>query len=293
MKDILDRYIFDKKDLRACYVVLDKSLSENHSHHHYPEALQKLLGQFMAACALLSSGLKFEGRLLLHLRSDSRVPLLMAECRHQQALRAYAQLSESDSDDAKASFADFDFCELRRGTLALTLQPDVGESYQGIVPLDGDNLAQCLQYYFLQSEQLHSHFYLSCEQGQAYGFMLQQLPAQLEKDVTQRQEHWREAKTLVDTLSTEELMALPSQEIMHRLFHQDDVRFLGQTALHFACSCSKAKMENALVSLGREELESILLEQGQIDIQCEFCQKGFIFDQEDVAALFLDKQVLH
>lgn len=285
-RDHLDRYLFDQKDLRASYVSLEQTLNDNHGHQHYSESLQNLLSEFMLACALLSSSLKFEGRLVLQLRSESRAPLIMAECNDQGHLRAYAKTDQRLQ-------APLLFSELINGTLALTIQPSIGEAYQGIVPLDGNNLAECLQHYFVQSEQLQSHFYFYAKQGRAKGFMLQQLPTQLEKDTELREAHWEEVKSLAATLTEDELLSLDSETIMYRLYHQDEVRLLEQKDLQFRCSCSKEKMEKALISIGKDELDSILLEQGQIDMQCEFCQSGFIFDRADVTNLFTDEQVLH
>lgn len=285
MNDFLDRYIFEQKDVRACYVSLKQSLFDNHFHHHYPESVQLILGEFMAACALLSSSLKFEGRLVLQLRSESDVPLLMAECNHLGQVRAYAQVNEACSD--------ITFEKLEKGVLALTVQPDQGEAYQGIVPLDGDNLAACLQHYFFQSEQLGSYFYFHSTAQQVHGFMLQQLPAQLEKDAVVTKNDWETLQYLAQTLSHEELSKLDSQEIIHRLFHQETIGFLERKQLEFHCSCSKSKMEKVLISLGRSELEEILIEQGQIDMSCEFCQQRHVFVEADIAALFSEQPILH
>ncbi len=276
--DVLERFIFDQRDVRACVVQLEQSIQDNHKHHSYPKALADLLSEFMVATALLSSSLKFEGRLVLQLRSQSEVPLLMAECNHHAQVRAYAQYQELSSD--------FSFESLTKGTLAMTLEPEVGEPYQGIVPLMGQDLAQCLQFYFEQSEQLGSHFQLSVRNGKASGFMLQQLPPQYESEAEQRQQTWNDLKTLAETLETDELFGLNAQTIMHRLFHEFDVRFLEKAPVEFKCRCSKARMDQALVSLGQEELESILAEQGQIDMACEFCRQAYLYDQEEVRGLF-------
>ncbi len=285
MNDFLDRYIFEEKDVRACYVSLKKSLFENHFHHHYPESVQGILGEFMAACALLSSSLKFEGRLVLQLRSESDAPLLMAECNHLGQVRAYAQLKEA--------CGEINFENLEKGVLALTIQPDSGEAYQGIVPLDGANLAACLKHYFFQSEQLESFFYFHTTTQEVKAFMLQQLPPQFEKDKENRRNDWETLQHLASTLSLEELSQLESQEIMRRLYHQEVLRFLDRKEIKFQCSCSLSKMEKALVSLGRNELEEILLEQGQIDMSCEFCQERHIFTQKEIAALFSEQPTVH
>lgn len=302
--DVLDRYIFDNKDVRVAFVYLHNSIVENLRNQNYPPAVQKLLGEFICASALLASSLKFEGRLVLQLRAEAAVSLLMAECTDEGHVRGYAQYQaeyesqhqDSESSDFEARLEQFSFADFKNGTLALTIEPKSGEAYQGIVPLEGENLAQCLQNYFLQSEQLGSHFYLLCEGQYARGFMLQQLPAQLEKNGETRILHWEEVTALADTLSAQELLTLPSTTLIYRLFHEHQLRFLEQKPLQFKCSCSKQRMDNALASLGAEELQSILVEQGQIDVRCEFCKHGYIYGQDEVSALFqkdTDKLIFH
>jgi molecular chaperone Hsp33 len=213
--------------------------------------------------------------------------MIIAECNHQGDVRAFAQYQE-------AWFANelnnFNFARFEGATLAITIEPDVGEAYQGIVPLEGNNLGECLQAYFIQSEQLQSHFFIVCEGDHAVGFMLQQLPAQLVKESDERELHWESLKILAATLSTQELLTLTSTELMHRLFHEEQLRFLEESPIQFACSCSKERMDKALISLGFEELNSILLELGQITINCEFCKQGYIYGHEDINNLFDDSE---
>jgi len=220
----------------------------------------------------------------------------MAECTDEGHVRAYAQYQDIDESSLHAALGQFTFADFKDATLAMTIEPKSGEAYQGIVPLEGKNLAQCLQNYFLQSEQLGSHFYLLCEGEYARGFMLQQLPAQLEKNIEERQLHWEEVQILADTLTAQELLTLPSHTLMYRLFHEHQLRFLEQKPLQFKCSCSKQRMDNALASLGVEELQSILLEQGQIDVRCEFCKHGYIYAQQEVDELFTresEQEIFH
>lgn len=281
--DSLDRFIFEDKDIRACVTGLSHSFVENSSHQNYPAEIQVLLGEFMVASTLLSSSLKFEGRLVLQLRSANEISLIMAECNHQGDVRAYAQYQEEWFANKENQFSFEDF---KGATLAITIEPDIGEAYQGIVPLEGKNVGECLQAYFVQSEQLQSYFFLFCDGESAKGFMLQQLPAQLIKDNETRELHWESLKILAATLSSQELLSLSSEELMHRLFHEEQVRLLEQSPVQFSCSCSKARMDKALISIGIEELDGVLLEQGQIDISCEFCKKAYVYGQDEINELF-------
>jgi len=282
--DCLDRFIFAEKDIRACFVKLKDTLLENHQNQNYPDYVKQLLNEFMLGSVLLSSNLKFEGRLVLQLRSDSAISLIMAECNDEGQLRAYAQFEDLPND--------FSFSDLKGGTLAITVDPKEGEPYQGIVPLNGDDLAQCLRFYFQQSEQLNSHFYLFNNGEQAIGFMLQQLPAQLQKDQHTRDIDWQDLQTLANTLTQDEACSLSGEMIMYRLYHDYVLRFLGQTPLRFVCRCSKKKMDQALLSLGREEIEAIILEQGNIDMSCELCGSAYLYDLREALAIF-DTDISH
>lgn len=284
MTDRLQRFIFEDTDIRGELTRLEQSYRETLASHQYPEVVAQLLGEFLAAAALLSATLKFEGTLTLQARSEGEIPLIMAEANSERHLRAIAREADNASSPEFAKL-------LADGQLSITISPRKGKRYQGIVPLDGDNLAQCLESYFRQSEQLSTRIWLCSNGQQAAGLLLQELPASADRQskalsAERREEQWQHVTKLADTLKPQELYDLHFDELLHRLYHQETVRLFEPTGLHFKCSCSQQRTLNALRTLGRKELETILAEQGAIEINCEFCHQHYSFNAEDIEQLF-------
>ena len=274
--DTLLRFLFDTTDIRGEWVLLEQSYQQTLANHHYPPCVRRLIGQFLAAAALLGATLKFEGSITLQARSDGEVPLIMAEASSDRALRAIVRGAEQAISD--------DFARLiGAGTLALTIDPVGGQRYQGIVALDGDNLASCLEAYFLQSEQLPTRIWLAADDQRAAGFFLQELPSRA--DAASRAEQWQHLLALANTLTNAELLSLPGEQLLHRLFHQEPLRLLGSDPWRFQCSCSRARTEAMLVSLGSATLREIIAEQGEISVNCEFCNQDYHFSPAQIDAL--------
>jgi molecular chaperone Hsp33 len=272
------RFLFEDMDLRGELVHLDRALSDISAIHAYPPGVNRLLGEFVAASVLLAGTLKFRGTLTVQARSSAQIPLIMAECSSDLRVRAIAR-------GAQAALSE-DFSELLGGgQLALTITPERGKRYQGIVPLDGSSLATCLDRYFEQSEQLHSRLFLFCDGERAGGLMLQQLPTQRVLDPALRAEHWHRVNHLAATVSAEELLSLHDVELLHRLFHEETLRLFDIEPVAFACSCSRERTLAALASIGRAEIDSILAEQGSVTMDCEFCNQRYAFSADDLADL--------
>lgn len=285
MSDQSQRFIFENTDIRGELVRLQVSFQRVISHHHYPEPVVGLLGEFMAAAALLSSTIKFDGTLILQARSDEgEIPLIMAEASSKQTVRAIARNAE------KASSHDFHQL-LAGGRLGITIDPSNGKRYQGIVPLEGDCFARCLEQYFETSEQLSTRIWLACDGRTATGMLLQELPANEQTSEEDREAAWQHAAYLASSLSREELLQLEFETLLHRLYHQDPLRLFEARPWSFQCSCSRDKTINALLTVGRSGLEETLAEEGQILITCEFCHQHYRFDQTDINQLF--DQAIH
>ena len=276
--DAKRRFLFEELDVRGELVHLKGVLGEVSAIHAYPPPVQRLLGEFMAAAVLLASNLKFEGRLTVQARSDRQVPLFMAECSSDKALRAIARGAQGALGD---SFSEL----LGEGQLVLTVAPAKGERYQGIVPLSSDSLAASIENYFAQSEQLQTRLYLHGSSTRAAGLLLQQLPAQLARDKALRQREFERLVLLADTLQREELLGLSDREVLHRLYHEDSLRLFDAQRVRFACSCSAERTRNALATLGAREIGSILEEQGSVTMDCEFCNQRYVFTAEDLVGL--------
>ena len=280
--DFTQRFLFDETDVRGELATLDRSYAEVLAKHPYPEPVAQLLGEMLAAAALLCGTLKFEGLLVLQARSSGPVPLLMVECSSEREVRGIARYDEAALTGA-ASLGEL----MPDGILALTIDPRHGQRYQGIVPLEGANLAECLSGYFATSEQLPTRFWLNADGRRARGLLLQQLPPARIKDAQARQDSWEHVVTLADTLTAEELLGLDNEVILHRLFHEETVRLFDEQGVAFNCSCSRDRAANALVSMGRSEVETLLDEQqGEIQVDCQFCNEQQVFDAADIAQIF-------
>ncbi|TQV77601.1 Hsp33 family molecular chaperone HslO [Exilibacterium tricleocarpae] len=292
-RDQMHRFLFDHTDIRGEVVTLEHSLREVLNHNPLPTVVQNLLGQFLAAASLLSSTLKFDGILTLQARGEGPVSLLMAECTHHQNLRGIARLAADDGD-----LADLDTANIRqllgKGVLAITIDPEQGERYQGIVPLDSDSLAGCLEHYFYQSEQLDTRLWLAADGQRASGLLLQALPRQVNASEEDNRRHWETACHLAGTVTTGELLELDHGDLLYRLFNEEQVRLFAPAPVRFACSCSPQRSANALKALGEAEARRILAERQAITIDCQFCNQRYRFGPPEVETLFGDQpRTLH
>ena len=276
--DLSRRFLFENADIRGETVHIDKTLGDILATHQYAPGVRRLMGEFLAASALLSTTLKFEGTLVLQARSSGQIPLLMAECNNKLQLRAIARgAQEATSEHFEQLLAD--------GQLAITVDPVKGQRYQGIVPLVGDSLAHSLDAYFEQSEQLHTRFWLASNGHQAAGMLLQQLPAQLEPEPALRESQWQHVCALAATVQPGELLDMAAERMLYRLFHEDPVRIFSARPLAFRCTCSRERTLNALYAIGAAEVEDILREQGSVTMDCEFCNQRYVFQREDLGEL--------
>lgn len=282
--DCLHRFIFDDTDIRGEIVGLDKSLKEINDIHHYPAPIATLLGQFLAAASLLSSTLKFDGILTIQARGDGDLPLIMAEVSHQKKIRGIAQFNQEVTLTDR-SLADL----IGQGVLSIIIDPNKGERYQGIVPLEKEHLAQCLEDYFQQSEQLPTRLWLTSNGQKASGLMLQRLPQQIASDEVNN-DTWETQVHLASTTRDEELLELSHETLLTRLFHEIGVRVFDPAPIQFGCSCSKARSSKALKYLEQSELNAIIKEEGNITVDCHFCGYQYTYDQADIDALFAPEQ---
>ena len=284
--DYAQRFIFDDTDIRGELVHLEHSMQAVMAHHAYPAAVRQLLGEFLAASVLLGSTVKFNGRLVLQVRSEGSVRLLVAECQHDGHIRGIARFSELLGDE---SFAEI----LRQGTLVITIEPAVGQSYQSLVPLTGVNLAACLEYYFQQSEQLATRIWLAADAERAGGLLLQQLPRQLVPDPEARARQWQHSVILAATTTSDELLGLGTGELLRRLYVEDPLRMLALKPISFRCSCSATRTANALLLLGQTEVDALFAEQPEVEMACEFCGAQYRFTQHSLAAVVRAGEIPH
>lgn len=282
MADALTRFVFEYAPVKGSIVQLDEVWKTVQSHADYPVPLKKVLGELLAAAALLTSNIKFDGTLVLQLQGNGPVRLIVVEATSRKTLRATAKWA--GEIPASDSLADL----LGQGNFAITLdQSQAGkQNYQGIVPMEGATVAETLAHYMRSSEQLDTRIYIASSSERVAGMLLQRMPDQKSADA----DAWNRATLLADTIKPEELLSLPPGEVLTRLFHEETLRQFDQEPLSFACTCSRDKVGDMLKMLGEEEVSGIVAEQGHVEINCEFCDKQYRFDAVDVAQLFSGSQ---
>ena len=277
-QDKIQRILFDEVDVRGVVTSLDQSYQDIITLHQYPAVIEQILGQMLAAVTILSTNLKFNGKLILQAKGQGSVTMLMAECNHLNECRAIAQFDE-------VLAADLSFKQmLAEGHLVITIEPEVGQRYQGFVPLENETLAECLADYFQRSEQLASKFVLACDGVKARGLMLQVMPA-----MQSGEDDWARLSLLAHTLSVSELLSLDNETLLFRLFHEEKCRLFEAETLQFKCQCSRQRSESALKLLDNQELLEIIAEREIIDIDCQFCNAKYSFNTQDVTAIIQSK----
>lgn len=274
--DSLHRFLFEHSNVRGEHVHLDATWSAVLSKYDYPEPARKVLGEAMVAAALLAETIKFNGKLTLQISSKGPLSMLVVQCSSGRTLRGTCDWHDLPDD---ISFKDM----MPGGYLAITIEPEEGERYQGIVPVEGENLAGCINQYFEQSEQLPTTLWLAADNQRAAGLLLQQLPGETKED-----DLWSRVNHLAETVQAEELLGLDVQTVLHRLFHEEEVRLFEPSLLSFGCSCSRDRVAEALLQMGQHEVETLLKEQGEVSSECHFCKSQYLFDAVDVAALFAE-----
>jgi len=275
--DSLHRFIFEHTPIR----VLER--------HDYPEVLRNIMGELAAAAVLLAATLKLNGSLVLQIMGQGAVKLLVVECSGDMKLRATAKWSGSLE---QKSFAEL----VGDGQFAITLDPkDGGQPYQGIVAIEGASVAEVMQNYMSHSEQLETRLWLAADDKHAGGMLLQKLPDVVKEHAetqTQDDDAWPRAVILADTLQADELLLLPADKLLQRLFNEDDIRLFEAQRVTFFCSCSRENVAAMLQMLGRDEVNSILAERDSIEVHCEFCNQRYEFDKVDAGIIFVDKVVV-
>jgi molecular chaperone Hsp33 len=278
--DTLQRYVFESAPVRGHIVHLDATFRAVLERRTYPPALRQVLGEFMAAAALLAATLKFRGRLILQIQGNGPLTLLVVECTSDRTLRAIAHWTDAPADAALEQLVG-------NGKLVITVEPRDGrERYQGIVELTGANVAQAVERYYAASEQVQTRVWLAADGRRVAGLLLQKLPgASLDSDL------WNRIQELSATLTPAELLDLPVKQLLHRLYHEEDVRLFPPEPLSFRCSCTRERVESVLLMLGREDILKLLEERGRVDVDCEFCGKHYALDAVDVEQLFIGRVV--
>jgi molecular chaperone Hsp33 len=275
--DTLHRFVLERSCVRGELVHLDATWQSLQATTQYPDPVLDVLGEALSAVALLSATIKFDGSLILQMSGDGPLHLVVVQATGRRTLRGLARWRGAVGSGPLEQLTG-------NGHLAMTIDPGPGkERYQGIVGLEGDSLADILQVYFQNSEQLPTRLWLAADRKHTAGLLLQHLPGQdNDPDV------WNRAVHLANTVTAEELLQLPAVEILRRLYHEEDVRLYRGQSLSFHCGCSRIRVGEMLRTLGRVELEDILAERTLVSVDCEFCGAAYAFDAVDVEMLLKD-----
>jgi molecular chaperone Hsp33 len=290
-RDSLHRFMFEDFPIRGHLVHLDASWRALIEHRDYPQAIRNVLGEAVVASLLLAATIKFDGVLSLQLQGAGPMHLLLAQCTGGLGVRGLARYRER-TGDAEPAFPAGVADLIGAGNLTVTLETDdAAQRYQGIVPIAGARLADSLQVYFEQSEQLPTRLWLYADEHGASGMLLQRLPGgagsgAAHADLAVVDDAWRRLQLIAATLTPEELRSLADAEILHRLFNEDDVRLFEPAPVYFRCRCSRDRVSGMLQGLGEAETRSVLAERGEVEVRCDFCNRAYVFDAVDVAQLF-------
>lgn len=291
-QDFVRRFLLDGTAVRGEIVSLDDCWRQIASRHDLPRAALETLGELSAAAVLLSATLKFDGSLIMQIHGDGPIALMVVECRSDGRLRATVKEREGESIPPDARLGELVNRE-GRGRFAVTLDPRIRnenrQPWQGIVPFEGNSVAEVLEHYMQRSEQLPTRLWLAAGPERASGLLLQQLPAEGGRDVPVTDpDAWNRMEKLADTLERSELLELPPAELLNRLFWDEPLRGFDPRPVYFGCGCSRAKVAGMLKMLGVAEVEDILSEREPVEVRCDFCNQAYQFDAVDCAALFRD-----
>ena len=286
--DQLHRYIFDQANVRGELVRLEESYQTILDSSDYPRAIQVLLGELMAATSLLTATLKFDGDIAIQLQGEGPIKYLVINGAINKTSDAQQLRGVARWDEELATLPD-DFPSLFvKGVMVITITPSQGERYQGMVALDKPTLAECIEGYFEQSEQLATKVILRTQltsnSNKACGMFLQVLP--ISSAATNKADtEFEHLCSLTDTVKDEELFNLPAEELLFRLYHQEKVELFTPQKVVFKCSCSRERSAAAISGIGKEELLDIVAQEGDVKMNCQYCHTEYRFDAIDVEAI--------
>ena len=275
--DTLQSFLFEHASIRGEIAHLDETYRTIMQQHPYPPMVKQLLGEALVSCLLLAGSIKFEGDMSLQFHGDDNLPLILVQCDHQLNVRAFAKFKKG------AEVADYATAFLQGKMVFVINQCHQTETYQSMVPILSTSMSENLMHYFAQSEQIASQVWLAVNEEKVSGMLLQLMPGQ---DTLQREQFWEYAVQLGQTISEEELLNLDNTTILHRLYHETELRLYTARPVRFECRCNEDKMKQVLTVLGKEDVDQLLKEKGQVEVRCDFCNQQYTFDAIDITLLF-------
>ncbi len=280
-QDTVQNFLFEGFPIRGEIVHLNMSFQQIMDQHQYPPLIRRWLGEALVLISLLSTLIKFSGRLALQFQGKGKFKLLLVQCTQELQLRGLAQWEGELTDEEILN-------SLKQGTIVITIDPDnAKQRYQGIVAWQGQTLSESIEGYFQNSEQLPTRIWVMVNEHSASGFLLQKMPSEADIKRESALDHdWEHINYLTATLTPHELSNLDNKTLLHRLYVEEDVRLFEAKPLVFQCTCSEKRGAAAILTLGQKEAEEELAAKQQIVVKCEFCNHEYIYDRIDVAAIF-------
>jgi len=283
--DYRQRFYIEHSPVRGDIVRLQDALQTILAQRDYPPAVALMLGEMLIAATLLATTLKFKGRLSLQAQGSGALKWVMAECTDAGEVRGLAEW-DTDSDLHTLTTSEEALASLTDAVLFINIEPEHGERYQGIVPLTGKNIAECITEYYDLSAQIPTRLAIASDMSQAAGLLIQLLPRQEDEQDSVDQDLWPRITLLAETLTANELLSLPATEILHRLYHEEEVRLAPEDVLKFGCTCSRERCINALIQVGQATVEDILATEDEVRMDCQFCNTEYRFGPVEAMALF-------
>ncbi len=280
-KDVLNRYLFDDLHARGELVQLEDTYQSIIKNHDYPLGVRQLLGEVVAATCLLTATIKFEGEITLQLQGDGPVGYIAVNGNHEQQMRGIARVTEDTNATTLQEL-------IGKGNMVITIRPNQGEAYQGVVALEADTFAECLAHYFEVSEQIPTKIWLYCDDAnkKVAGSLVQLLPDGDDKE--KQLDDFHHLCQLTDTVKAEEIFSLEAQTLLYRLYHQEEVRLFEPQNVTYQCGCSQEKCLSAIAQIEPSELKAIIAEQGKISMTCDYCLTTYAFGEIELAPFLSD-----
>lgn len=273
-QDKLHRYLFAKAAVRGELVTVSRTWQHILAKHDYPPAVQKLLGEMLVITSLMTATLKFEGDITVQLQGDGPLSMAVINGNDQQQLRGIARVKGEIA--AESTLQQM----VGNGYLIITITPAKGERYQGVVALEGASFTECIEDYFKRSEQLPTRLFIRQDTTDVAGILLQVLPSDSDTD-----EQFEHLSTLTSTVTLDELTHLPANDVLWRLYHQEEVTVFEPKTIEFKCSCSQTRCGEVLRTIDADEIDNILQEDGKIEMHCDYCGTTYQYDAIDVATI--------
>ena len=278
-RNILNRYLFDNAHARGELVQLSSSYQDIIKNHHYPKVVEKVLGELLAATCLLTATLKFEGEITVQLQGNGPISYMSVNGDNNQQMRGIAKINDTILANEAVTLKAL----MGKGTMIITIRPNQGEPYQGIVALDGETLADCMSHYFDVSAQIPTKVWLfhDHQQQQVAGTLIQLLPDGDggQSNQEKQQDDFQHLCQLTNTVKAEEIFTLEAEALLYRLYHNEQVKLFEPQPVTYLCGCSADKCLSAIAQIEPSEIRSILVEQGKISMTCEYCITTYDFDE--------------